>query len=108
MGVADKTVVVLYSEFGRTCYQNGTPGQPSVGTDHGHGSNTLVFGGPVSAGVVGASPSASELRDSDYNAVLPKVDFRDIFSDVLRWLGVTPGEIFDDPSYHSSALGLFD
>lgn len=100
------TIVVVYSEFGRTLYENGTAGQPSVGTDHGHGSNTFVFGGPVGAGVIGEAPNASELTDKDYNALRVKIDYRNIFGDVFNWIGVNPEDIFVDSAYRYSPLGL--
>lgn len=108
MGALDDTVIVVYSEFGRTCYQNGQAGNLSVGTDHGHASNSFVLGGPVRAGVYGDLPTANELRNGDYNALLPKVDFRDIFSDVLEWLSVSPNEVFDDPSYTRRRVGFIN
>jgi uncharacterized protein (DUF1501 family) len=106
MGSAQDTVVVLYSEFGRTLYQNGTPGMISVGTDHGHGNMTLVFGGPVSAGVLGTAPSVSQIRDEEYNALLPTLDYRDIFSEVLVWLGIDPISIFNEQGFSPRRIGL--
>lgn len=106
LGIFEKTVIVVYSEFGRTSYQNGTAGTATVGTDHGHGSNTFLVGGPVRAGVVGDVPTVGELRDQDYNAQRPKVDFRDVFGDLIAWLGVDPKTIFDDPTYMRRPLGL--
>lgn len=100
------TVVVSYSEFGRTVFGNGRAGEASIGTDHGHGSNTLVFGGPVQAGVYGSSPTASELSDPHYNALRARVDFRDIFSEIFTWMGVDPKRIFADPSYQPQRLDL--
>jgi uncharacterized protein (DUF1501 family) len=106
MDALKDTVIVVYSEFGRTTFQNGTVGAASVGTDHGHASSTIVLGGPVRAGILGAPPSAAELRDKDYNALLPKVDYRDIFSDVLVWMGIRPEDIFDEPGYQRKPLGI--
>lgn len=106
-GILDKTIIILYSEFGRTSYQNGGEGMSTAGTDHGHASSTVVFGGPVRAGVIGEAPAEQELRNTDYNAQIPKIDYRDIFSDALRWLGANPRQIFDDPAYNPQSLGLF-
>jgi uncharacterized protein (DUF1501 family) len=106
-GMLNDTVIVVYSEFGRTVYQNGTPGSETVGTDHGHGSSTMVLGGGIVGGVVGNAPTTSELRDEDYNALRPTTDFRDIFSDVFVWLGIDPRAIFNDSSYSRRSLGLF-
>ncbi len=106
MGALEDTVIVVYSEFGRTCFENGTSGNLSVGTDHGHASNTFILGGPVRAGVYGDVPTSSELLNDNYNALLPKVDFRDIFSDVLQWLNVTPSEVFTDDDYNPQKVGF--
>lgn len=105
-GILDNTVIVLYSEFGRTNMQNAQQGSASVGTDHGHASNTLVLGGPVQRGVIGDAPSASDLRDQWYNAIRPQIDYRDVFSEILAWMDVEPESIFTDPGYIRSSLGL--
>ncbi len=105
-GALNETVVVSYSEFGRSVYQNGRAGDPSVGTDHGRGSHSLVFGGAVRGGVYGVSPSASELRDQDIDALPTKVDFRDIFSEIFQWMGVDPKLIFNDARYTPQRLGF--
>ena len=103
----EKTAIVLFSEFGRTNYENGTTGEGTVGTDHGWGSNTLVLGGSINAGISGDYPTASELIDNDINALVPTIDYRDIFSDVFRWIGVEPKAIFDEVGYTPKNLGLF-
>jgi uncharacterized protein (DUF1501 family) len=105
-GALADTVVIVYSEFGRTNFENGTPGSGSSGTDHGHASNTLVFGGPVVAGVCGEGPNSAELQDEEYNALLPRVDVRDIFSEAIRWLGIDPLEIFQEAGYQPSVVGV--
>lgn len=105
-GMIDNTVFVLYSEFGRTNFQNGGGNGSSEGTDHGHGSSTVVFGGPVESGVIGAPPSAADLRDEEYNALRPQIDYRDVFSDVVSWLGIDPKQVFDDPRYTRLPLGI--
>ncbi|MCB0354182.1 MAG: DUF1501 domain-containing protein [Bdellovibrionales bacterium] len=105
-GLLDDTVIVLVSEFGRTTYQNAPVSQGTAGTDHGHGSNTLIIG-PTTAGVVGDAPTANELRDQWYNATIPKVDFRNVFGDIFSWMGIPPSSIFDETGYTYSSLGLF-
>ncbi len=45
--MAEDTVVVTMSEFGRTARENG-----NRGTDHGHGNVMFVLGGPVKGGKV--------------------------------------------------------
>ena len=105
-GVLDDSVIVLYSEFGRTVRQNAPVGKRSVGSDHGRGNNVMVLGGPVTAGVIGEPPSLRELSDVRYNAILPKIDFRDLFGEVIRWLGVEPQELFSGSGYQVRRLGI--
>jgi uncharacterized protein (DUF1501 family) len=107
-GAWDKTAIVVYSEFGRTTYQNGSAGEASVGTDHGWGSNTFVLGGGVSPGISGDYPTVSELNDNDTNALIPTLDYRDIFSEIFTWIGVQPKAIFDEPGYAPKKIGLFN
>jgi uncharacterized protein (DUF1501 family) len=104
-GILQDTVIVLYSEFGRTTHENGSQGSPGVGTDHGHGNHTVVLGGPVKAGVIGADPTSTELTD-EYDAMVPKIDYRDVFSDLFEWLGSNPTEIFNTKDYVRTKLGL--
>ncbi len=105
-GMLADSLVIVYSEFGRTNFENGTAGSGSSGTDHGHASNTLVLGGPVTAGVCGDAPDYQELSDEDYNALRPRIDVRDVFSDAIRWLGVDPAEIFYEAGYQPKPLRL--
>lgn len=104
-GILQDTVIVIYSEFGRTTHENGSQGSPGVGTDHGHGSHTMVLGGPVKAGVIGVDPTSQELTD-EYDAMVPKIDYRDVFSDVFEWFGSNPSEIFNSSDYARTKLGL--
>lgn len=104
-GILQDTVIVIYSEFGRTTHENGSAGSPGVGTDHGHGSHTIVLGGPVKAGVLGVDPTSSELTD-EYDAMVPRIDYRDVFSDVFEWFGSNPVEIFNSKDYARTKLGI--
>ena len=106
-GVWNSTAVVVFSEFGRTVHENGRSGDQTVGTDHGWGSNTVVLGGSIQGGVFGETPSLTELSDEDTNALVPTLDYRDIFSDTLEWLGVEPKSIFTSTEYQRRRLGLY-
>lgn len=103
----NNSVIVLFSEFGRTTAENGTPGSTTVGADHGWGNTTMVLGGSISPGVIGDSVSVAELADRDMDALIPTIDYRDIFSDVFTWMGVDPQQIFDETGYKYQRLGLF-
>lgn len=104
IGVWEDTVVVVISEFGRTVRQNGSSGT-EVGTDHGWGNNTFVVGGAVNHGVYGEPPSLSELDNEDENALVASIDYRDIFSDVFRWMGVPSTGVFP-AGYSATRLGM--
>jgi len=82
--LADDTVVVTMSEFGRTARENG-----NRGTDHGHANVMFVMGGPVKGGkVYGRWPGleAPELYEGRDLAVT--TDFRRVLGEsVYRHLG---------------------
>src|SRR5690606_15638225 len=71
MALWNDTVIVVFSEFGRRNYVNG-----SGGTDHGHGNTMIVMGGSVSGGLYGPEPTNADLAGEylDYG-----VDFRTVF-----------------------------
>ncbi len=94
-------VVVVFSEFGRRNFENG-----SGGTDHGAGQTMLVTGGGVNGGNYGSDLVPTDIRDS---ANLPmEVDFRQVFSEVIAsHLGKDAGPVFPDPTQlTNAALGI--
>src|SRR5882672_2313925 len=101
--LAEDTVLVTMSEFGRTARENG-----NRGTDHGHGNVMFVLGGRVRGGKVygrwpGLAPEVLyEGRDLDLTT-----DYRSVCAEVLtRHMAQRElGKIF--PSFRaSSSLGL--
>jgi uncharacterized protein (DUF1501 family) len=85
--LADRVVVLTFSEFGRTVKENA-----SGGTDHGTSGPVFLAGPGVKAGVVGSPPS---LTDPDPNAgdLRTAVDFRRVYATVLGdWLGLPAEE----------------
>ncbi|MNE88584.1 hypothetical protein D3C80_1859060 [compost metagenome] len=76
----DDTLVMTFSEFGRRVSQNA-----SGGTDHGTANNLFLFGGKLSKpGFYNQSPN---LKDLDNGDLKYQVDFRDVYSDLLKnWL----------------------
>ncbi|MCS7190028.1 MAG: DUF1501 domain-containing protein [Fimbriimonadales bacterium] len=83
MGKADKTLLMVFSEFGRRVHENG-----SLGTDHGAAAPMFLLGGRVLGGLHGDPPN---LRDLDGNNVLRmQLDFRRVYATVLAWLGGDP------------------
>jgi uncharacterized protein (DUF1501 family) len=77
-------VVLTMSEFGRTVSENG-----NAGTDHGHATAMLVFGGPVNGGrVVGTWPGLDPAARFEGRDLAVTTDFRDLFGELLvRHLG---------------------
>jgi uncharacterized protein (DUF1501 family) len=76
-GLADKVVVMTFSEFGRRVSQNGT-----MGTDHGSAAPLFVVGSTVRGGVLGRNPVLSDL---DGNGDIKfEYDFRQIYTTILQ------------------------
>lgn len=90
-GRADKVIVVVFSEFGRRTYENG-----SAGTDHGQAGPMFVIGSRVKGGIYGQNPTFDDLQDGDLRW---KIDFRQVYATALDdWMGsnskVVLGESF--------------
>jgi uncharacterized protein (DUF1501 family) len=82
--LAENTVVVTMSEFGRTARENGTRG-----TDHGHANVMFVFGGPVKGGkVYGQWPGLEQHQLYEGRDLALTTDFRRVLGEaVYRHLG---------------------
>jgi uncharacterized protein (DUF1501 family) len=82
--LADTTVLVTMSEFGRTVRENG-----NRGTDHGHANVMFVVGGPVKGGrVYGKWPGLSQDRLYEGRDLALTTDFRRVVGEVVyRHLG---------------------
>jgi uncharacterized protein (DUF1501 family) len=79
--LADRVAVLCFSEFGRRVQENG-----SAGTDHGTAGPVFLAGAGVKAGLVGTTPSLTDLVDGDLKVGL---DFRRIYASILEdWLGL--------------------
>jgi uncharacterized protein (DUF1501 family) len=82
-GLGDRVAVLCFSEFGRRVQENG-----SNGTDHGTAGPVFLAGAGVQGGLVGATPSMTDLEDGDLKMSL---DFRRVYATVLQdWLGLPP------------------
>jgi uncharacterized protein (DUF1501 family) len=96
--LAEDTVVVTMSEFGRTARENG-----NRGTDHGHANVMFVLGGPVQGGkVYGRWPGLDQSQLYEGRDLALTTDFRQVIGEaVARHMGnqnlanVFPG--FDNP-----------
>jgi uncharacterized protein (DUF1501 family) len=84
--LADRVVVLAFSEFGRTVKENA-----SGGTDHGTAGPVFVAGSRAKGGLVGVTPSLTDL-DPAHGDLKVGIDFRRVYATVLEdWLGL-PGK----------------
>jgi uncharacterized protein (DUF1501 family) len=98
-GLAEDTIVITMSEFGRTVRENG-----NRGTDHGHANVMFVFGGPVKGGkVYGHWPGLDQSQLYEGRDLALTTDFRQVIGEAMaRHMGnenlqsVFPG--FDNKS----------
>ncbi|CAM3402144.1 DUF1501 domain-containing protein [Deinococcus saxicola] len=80
-GLADKVVVMGFSEFGRRVAENA-----SAGTDHGQGSVMFALGNGVKGGIHGSSPDLEDLSMGD---IKYRQDFRGVYAEGLqKWLNL--------------------
>lgn len=88
-GKWEDTLIMTFSEFGRRVKQNA-----SNGTDHGTANNLFLLGGNLKKpGIVNAAPNLKDLDEGDLKY---KIDFRDVYADVLQnWLGANPATILN-------------
>ena len=79
-GLLDRTLLMTFSEFGRTIAENGRRG-----TDHGAAAPVFLAGGRLQGGLHGEPPS---LTTPEKGGLTPHTDFRHLYATVLdRWLG---------------------
>jgi uncharacterized protein (DUF1501 family) len=87
--LADRVIVMAFSEFGRRPAENG-----SLGTDHGTAGPVFLAGPSVNSGLVGKTPSLGALRDGD---LAWSIDFRHIYATLMGpWLGLPANEILGE------------
>jgi len=82
--LAEETVIVTMSEFGRTARENG-----NRGTDHGHANVMFVLGGPVRGGrVYGRWPGLDQSQLYEGRDLALTTDFRQVIGEaVARHMG---------------------
>jgi hypothetical protein len=96
-GTADRVIGMTFSDFGRRANSNA-----SRGTDHGVAAPMFVFGKGIKRQMVGVVPDLNNDLEpptttptNDNQEVRMQVDFRRIYSDILRdWFG-TEGSTTD-------------
>lgn len=85
-GLAEKVIVMGFSEFGRRVAEN-----DSAGTDHGKGSVMFALGRGVKGGIHGSSPDLEDLSEGD---IKYKQDFRGVYAEALTgWLNLSARDI---------------
>ena len=78
--LADDTVVVTMSEFGRTAHENG-----NRGTDHGHANCMFVMGGAVKGGkVYGKWPGLGPQQLNEGRDLALTTDFRSVLGEIIQ------------------------
>jgi len=91
LGLTNDVMTFSASDFSRTLRSNGR------GTDHAWGANAMVFGGPVDGGkVFGTYPDLTLDGPNDVGRggrLLPSTSVDLYFAEMLRWFGVTPGNM---------------
>ena len=91
LGLQDDVISFTSSDFGRTLRSNGR------GTDHAWGGNALVFGGKVDGGkIFGVYPDLTLDGPDDVGRggrCLPSTAADLYFAELLRWFGVSPGNM---------------
>lgn len=77
---ATRAAMLVFSEFGRRVAENA-----SQGTDHGAAAPVFVLGDGLRGAVFGERPDLADLDDGDVKAT---TDYRSVYGDLLRWLGI--------------------
>ena len=112
MGVADKVLTVVWSEFSRRIEQNGS------GTDHGSQGPMFVVGGAaaLNGGVYGNHPNIDDADlEDDGNTKYRQTahpfrstDFRDVFGTILKhWLNMSQPQILSNILIPDPAAGEY-
>jgi uncharacterized protein (DUF1501 family) len=113
LGLQNDVITFSASDFGRTLRSNGR------GTDHAWGANALVFGGKVDGGkIFGTYPDLTLDGPDDVGRggrLLPSTSADAYFAELLRWFGVSSGNMsyvlpnianFWNPTSPTGPLGL--
>ena len=88
--LADRVVLLAFSEFGRRPDENG-----SLGTAHGTAGPLFLAGPSVKAGLFGKTPLLDELEDGNLKW---STDFRSVYATLLAsWLHLPADEILGQP-----------
>jgi uncharacterized protein (DUF1501 family) len=113
LGLANDVLTFTCSDFGRTLRSNGQ------GTDHAWSGNQFVMGGPVAGGQIRGNYPSLVIDGADDigrgGRIFPKLSADQYFCELLRWFGVTAGDMnmvlpnignFYDPYSSSNPVGF--
>jgi uncharacterized protein (DUF1501 family) len=113
LGLQNDVITFTASDFSRTLRSNGR------GTDHAWGANAMVFGGKVDGGrIFGTYPDLTLDGPNDVGRggrLLPGTSADLYFAELLRWFGVSAGNMsyvlpnvanFWDPNSSAAPLGF--
>jgi uncharacterized protein (DUF1501 family) len=96
LGIADRVLTLVWSEFGRRPEENG-----SQGTDHGAAGTAFLIGSRAKGQMIGEHPGLAVLDEDDN--MRHNSDFRDIYSGLLeQWFDVDAGAIIPDAGIFSA------
>lgn len=94
----NNVTILTFSEFGRR------PEENQAGTDHGTASVNFVIGDNVNGGMHGTPPGLAPASLDRNDNLVPTVDFRSVYADVLRdWMRIDPYPILGG---QYSSMGL--
>ncbi len=100
-GLADKVLMMQWSEFGRRPNENA-----SSGSDHGTAAPMMVIGNPVRGGLYGTHPSLEALDLDRAGNMKFTMDFRAVYATILnKWLGADSQTILGAPYEDVGFLG---
>ena len=90
MGVADKVVGVVFTEFGRTVKSNG-----GKGTDHGVATPVWVFGSSLKGGRYGTNPQILNTTTNKVETQVPmQYDYRSVYYSLLKdWFCLSQSQL---------------
>ena len=91
-GIADRVLVLVWSEFGRRVEENG-----SIGTDHGAAGIGLLIGSRVRGQMLGEFPGLASSGLDDQGNLRATFDYRSLYCSLLEeWFGTDAAAVIPD------------
>ncbi len=102
LGLWDRTIILVTSEFART-FENS-----SQGDDHGHIHPMAIMGGRVNGRQVTAAPTNQKIASTSGSYLTsPAVDTRNVIAQVIAAMGYSAAPVIQDSGYDTTNLSLF-